>query len=96
MTFGSIQYVGVLKDIILLNYRPVSQPVVLSKCDWITPGFDRWGNPTYKWDEDGFLLVNFHNLKAKITKPFVFPSQVQQVFYAYEPNTPWWKVVLHK
>jgi hypothetical protein len=21
---------------------------------------------------------------------------VQQVFYAHEPNTPWWKIVLHK
>ncbi|CAK9271840.1 unnamed protein product [Sphagnum jensenii] len=96
MTLGSIQYVGVLKDIILLNYRPVSQPMVLFKCDWVTPGFDRWGNPTYKQDEDGFLLANFRNLKAEVTEPFVFPSQVQQVFYADEPNTPWWKVVLHK
>ncbi len=21
---------------------------------------------------------------------------MQQVFYAHEPNTPWWKIVLHK
>jgi hypothetical protein len=42
------------------------------------------------------LLVNFCNLKAEVTEPFVFPSQVQQVFYANEPSTPWWKVVLHK
>ncbi len=95
-TLGSIQYVGVLKDIILLNYGPVSQPVVLFKCDWVTLGFDKWGNPTYRQDEDGFLLANFHNLKAEVTKPFVFPSQVQQVFYANEPNIAWWKVVLHK
>jgi hypothetical protein len=96
MTLSSIQYVGVLKDIILLNYGPMFQPVVLFKCDWVTPGFDRWGNPTYKQDEDGFLLANFCNLKAEVTKPFVFSSQVQQMFYANEPNTPWWKVVLHK
>jgi len=96
MTLGSIQYVGVLKDIILLNYRPVSQPVVLFKCDWVTPRFDRWGNPMYKRDEDGFLLANFRNLKAEVTEPFVFPSQVQQVFYADEPNISWWKVVIHK
>jgi len=96
MTLGSIQYVGVLKDIILLNYRPVSQLVVLFKCDWVTPGFDRWENLTYKRDEDGFLLANFRNLKAEVTVPFVFPSQVQQMFYADEPNTLWWRVVLHK
>jgi hypothetical protein len=96
MTLGSIQYVVVLKDIILLNYGPVSQPMVLFKCDWVTPRFDRWGNPTYRREEDGFLLANFRNLKAKVTKPFVFPSQVQQVFYVDEPSTPWWKVVFHK
>ncbi len=72
------------------------QPVLLFKCDWVTRGFDRWGNPTYRRDDDGFLLANFCNLKAEVTEPFVFPSQVQQVFYANEPSTPWWKVVLHK
>jgi hypothetical protein len=96
MTLGSIQYVGVLKDIILLNYGPVSQPMVLFKCDWVTHGSDRWGNPTYRHDEDGFLLRNFCDLKAKVIEPFVFPSQVRQVFYAHELNIPWWKVVFHK
>jgi hypothetical protein len=42
------------------------------------------------------LLGNFHNLKTEVIEPFMFPSQVQQVFYADEPNTPWWKVVFHK
>jgi hypothetical protein len=42
----------------------------------------------YRWDENGFFLTNFHNLKAKVTKPFVFPSQMQQVFYVDEPNIP--------
>jgi hypothetical protein len=88
--------VGVLKDIILLNYGPVFQLVVLFKCDWVTHGSNRWGNPTYRWDEDGFLLANFCNLKAEVIEPFVFPSQVQQVFYGNEPSTPWWKAVLHK
>jgi len=96
MTLGSIQYVGVLKDIILLNYGLVFQPMVLFKCDWVTLGFDRWGNPTYRRDEDGFLLANFHNFKAKVTEPFVFTSQVQQVFYVDELNISRWKVVLHK
>jgi len=50
----------------------------------------------YKRDEDGFFLANFHNLKTEIIKPFVFPSQVQQVFYANELNISWWKVVLDK
>jgi hypothetical protein len=88
--------VGVLKDIILLDYGPISQPVVLFKCDWVTHGSDRWGNLTYKRDEDGFLLANFRHLKANIDEPYVFPAQVQQVFYAHEPSTLWWKIVLHK
>jgi hypothetical protein len=70
--------------------------MVLFKCDWVTLRFDRWGNPTYRWNEDGFLLANFRNLKAKVTKPFVFPSQVQQVFYVDELRSLCWKVVLHK
>ncbi len=80
----------------MLDYGPISQPVVLFKCDWVTHGSDIWGNPTYKQDEDGFLLANFCHLKANIDEPYVFPAQVQQVFYAHEPSTPWWKIVLHK
>jgi hypothetical protein len=29
-------------------------------------------------------------------EPFVFPSQVQQVFYFNDSSNPWWKVILHK
>ncbi len=72
IALGSIEYVGVLKDIILLDYGPVSQLMVLFKCDWVIHGSDRWGNPTYKRDEDGFLLANFRHLKAYIDEPYVF------------------------
>jgi len=53
---------------------------VVSYFPWVTHGSDRWGNPTYKRDEDGFLLANFRHLKANIDEPYVFPVQVQQVF----------------
>jgi hypothetical protein len=76
-TLGSIQYVGVLKNIILLNYGPISLPMVFFKYDWVTHGSDRWGNPTYKQDEDGFLLANFRHLKVNIDEPYVFPTKVQ-------------------
>jgi hypothetical protein len=95
-TLSSIQYVGVLKHIILLDYGPISQLMVLFKCDGNTHGSNKWGNPTYKSDEEGFLLADFCHLKANIDEPYVFPTQVQQVFYAHEPSTPWWKIVLHK
>ncbi len=29
-------------------------------------------------------------------EPFVFPSQVQQVFFWNDTKTPFWKVILHK
>ncbi len=90
------EYVGILQDIILLNYGPISIPMVLFKCDWVKNGVDRRGHPTYKCDEDGFLLANFNALKANDNEPFLFPAQVQQVFYSKELNQPWWKVVLHK
>jgi hypothetical protein len=35
---------------------------------------DRRGHPTYKRDEDGFLLANFNALKANDDEPFVFPT----------------------
>lgn len=35
-------------------------------------------------------------MKTKDDEPFVFPSQVQQVFYYENPNHSKWKVVLQK
>jgi hypothetical protein len=54
------------------------------------------GNLIYKQDKVGFLFVNFKHLLHEFDEPFVFPSQVQQVFFWSEPKTPWWKVVFHK
>jgi hypothetical protein len=70
--------------------------MVLFKYDLVKNEVDRQGHPTYKHDEDGFLLANFNTLKAIDNKPFVLPAQVQHVFYFEELNQPWWKVVLHK
>ncbi len=43
-----------------------------------------------------FLLANFCHLKANVDEPFVFLTQMQQVFYVEDSGTPWWKIVLHK
>jgi hypothetical protein len=87
--------VGVLKEIILLDYRPISMPIILFECEWVKNEGDRWGDPTYKHDEDGFLLANFCALKVKDDKPYAFLAQVHQVFYFDEVNQPWRKVVFH-
>jgi len=77
-----LQYVGVLKDILQLDYGTMSNPIVLFRCDWARNALDNRGNPTYKRDDAGFLMVNFKHMLPKDTERFVFPSQVQQVFYA--------------
>lgn len=93
---GPIQYVGLLKQILQLDYGCMSSPIILFQCEWVRNGIDNRGNPTYKWDDVGFLLVNFWHLLHEHNEPFVFPSQVQQVFFWSEPWTPTWKVVLHR
>jgi hypothetical protein len=90
-----LQYVGVLKDILQLDYGTMSTPIVLFRCDWVRNASDNCGNITYKQDNARFLMVNFRHMLPEYIEPFVFPSQVQQVFYADDQHTPWWKVVLH-
>ncbi len=72
--------------LILLNYWLVLILVVLFKCDWVKNEVDKQGHPTYKCDEDGFLLANFNALKANDNEPFMFLTQVQQLFYSKQLN----------
>jgi hypothetical protein len=54
------------------------------------------GNPIYQQIEAIFLLANFHHIMANHEKPFIFPSQAQQVFFVDKNHNPQWKVILHK
>jgi hypothetical protein len=91
----SMNYVGIVKDILKLDYRPLSRPIVLLRCQWVKRSNSR-GNPTYTRDDVGFLVVNFwHNL-PRMSDPFIFAAQATQVFYSNIPNKPGWKVVLCK
>ena len=91
----SVNYVGVLKDILELDYGPIHTPVILLKCDWMKR-VDNRGNNTYTRDEAGFLLVNFRHKLPRLADPFIFPSQATQVFFSDILNKPGWKVVLCK
>jgi hypothetical protein len=71
-----LQYVGVLKDILQLDYGTMTTPIVLFRCDWVQNASDNCGNPTYKQDDVGFLMVNFKHMLSEDIEPFVFPSQV--------------------
>jgi hypothetical protein len=41
-----IQYVNVLKDIIRLDYGPISTLIILMRCAWVWNKSDVRGNPT--------------------------------------------------
>jgi hypothetical protein len=83
----SINYVGVLKDILKLDYRPLHTQVNLMKCEWMKKADSR-GNNTYAQDEAGFLLVNFRHKLPMLVDPFIFPSQATQVFFSNDLQKP--------
>ena len=91
----SVNYVGVLKDILKLDYGPLHMLIVLFRCEWMK-WHDNRGNAAYVRDDDGFLLVNFRHKLPCMSEPFIFPSQATQVFFSDVPTKPGWKVVLQK
>jgi hypothetical protein len=77
----SINYVGVLKHILKLDYGPLHTHVNLMKCEWMKRADNR-GNNTYTQDEAGFLLVNFRHKLPRMADIFIFPTQATQVFFS--------------
>jgi len=76
-----VEYVDVIKDIFKLDYEPISTPIILMRCAWVRNRNDVKGNPTYKQDEVRFLACNFWYMMTEDEEPFVFPTQVQQMFF---------------
>ena len=91
----SVHYVGVLKDILKLDFGPTHSPIVLFRCEWVK-SHDNRGNATYFKDDAGFLLVNFRHKLPRMSEPFIFSGQTTQVFFPDVPQKPSWKVILHK
>ena len=92
---ATLNYVGVLKDILKLNYGPLRTPIIVFRCEWMKQR-DAWGNHTYVRDDAGFMVVNFRHKVPKMLDPFIFPSQATQVFWSNEVGRPGWRVVLAK
>jgi hypothetical protein len=90
-----LNYVGVLKDILKLDYGPLHAPVILLRCEWFKHEDNR-GNSTYRRDDVGFLLVNSRHKLPRLSDPFIFSSQATQVFFSDVADKPGWKVVLRK
>jgi hypothetical protein len=55
-------------------------------------GNDNKGNPKYKQKDAYFLLASFQHLLHEFNEPFVFPSQVQHVFFCNETKMPSWNL----
>ena len=87
-----VNYYGRLSDIIKLSY--IEYKVVLFKCDW----YDVHHRVGLQKDDFGFTLVNFsrkiHTGEKMEHDPFVFSSQVEQVFYVEDPKAKGWNVVV--
>ena len=91
-------YVGILEDIIVMDYGDLKTPVILFSCQW-KKRYDTHRRSTYVRDADGFLVVNFKHNVPKLVDCFVFPSQCTQVFFADDDSRPPgsdWKVILRK
>ncbi|KAG8495482.1 hypothetical protein CXB51_013114 [Gossypium anomalum] len=90
---GNVEYYGLLTDIIVLDYYG-KWKVVLFRCDWADANTARG----IKNDQFGFTMVNFsrliHTGEHLIDEPYVFSSQVKQVFYSKDPIDEGWYVVL--
>jgi hypothetical protein len=95
VTSVSMNFVEVLKDILKLDYGLVHTLVIIFKCEWVKR-MDNQGNATYVKDDCGFLIVNFRHRLPLMVEPFIFPSQVTQVFFFDDLKKPGWKVILKK
>nr|XP_017252692.1 PREDICTED: uncharacterized protein LOC108223115 isoform X2 [Daucus carota subsp. sativus] len=78
-------YYGVIEEIWELDYRDFK--VALFKCKW----FDI--KRGVRVDDSGFTLVDFVRFGHE-DDPFIFATQVNQVFYIRDPADPKWSIVL--
>jgi hypothetical protein len=87
----NINYYGRIKDIIELNYNGAFK-VILFKCDW----YDVHHHAGMKKDAFGFTSLNFsrliHTGDNFSDDPFVFSSQVEQVFYVRDGKKDDWYI----
>jgi hypothetical protein len=55
-----------------------------------------WNTCCHEKDEFGFTFVHLKRLLPTHEQPFIFFSQIEQVFFLYSLQDPSWKVVLLK
>lgn len=94
---SSVTYVGVLSEIIQLDYGPLPSPVVLFKGKWGDSRTVPKARATVRHGESGLLQADFSSeLSRKKKMDYVLPSQVQQVFFYPNVVGAKWRTILHK
>lgn len=91
-------YVGLLKDILVLDYGDLKTPIIILSYKW-KKHTDSHNNSTYVRDDDGIIVVNFKHNVPKAVDPYAFSSQCTQVFFFDDDlhlKGSQWKVVLRK
>jgi hypothetical protein len=83
----SLNCIGVVKDILKLDYRPLHTLVILLQCSWLKRQ-DAQGNPTYSRDDARILVVNFRHKMPQMSDPFIFSSQATQIFFSDDRQKP--------
>ena len=74
----SVNYVGVLKDILKLDYGPLHTLVIILRIEWMNRQ-DNQGNPTYTKDDARFLIVNFRHKFPQMEESFIFNYCLQVI-----------------
>jgi len=70
-----VNYIGVTKNILKLDYGPMHTPIIIFKCEWMKSE-DNQGNLTYVRDDVGFLKMYFLHKSPLMFEPFInFPTQ---------------------
>lgn len=82
--------VGIIRDIILVNYGDVS--CVLLEGSWIKSRDQ--GRSVIKRDQYGFWTVLYNARDAPNENPYVYPAAISQVFFMEDPRNPEWRVVI--
>jgi hypothetical protein len=92
-----VVYVGVLTEILKLDYGPLPSPIVLFKGRWLDSKTQPAARASIRYDESGLLQADFsQELPASKDMNYVLAAQVQQVFFYPNKRGTRWRTILHK
>jgi hypothetical protein len=92
-----VSYVGVLTDILVLDYGQLPLMVVVFKGVWADPKWSPKSSASMRYAESGLWQVNFQKqLRVSAQMDYVMPRQVEQVFFHPNKKGKAWRTVLQK